>query len=418
MQLSSLSRAALAAAFVAGIAPANAQNTGIGGTGNNTIGQDKYNAITTAVPFLTITPDARAAGIGDAGIANSPDANSPFYNTGKLAFADKPTAASFSITPWLRNLGFNDMYLAYLTGYHKVNPNNAVTASFTYFNLGQLTFTDVNGGTIRDFNPQELALQLGYSSRLTQNFSLGVGIKGIYSNLTGNISNAVDVNARPGVTAAVDLSGYYRKEVSLGATPGEMAFGAAITNLGPKISYSNNNRRDFIPTALRLGGRLSLDLDPYNRISFLADVSKLMVPTPDIRRTFRRGANGLPDSTQPIDSNFTSGKNLISGIFGSFNDAPRGGTEELEEIMYSAGVEYWYDNLFALRAGYYHESAFKGNRRYFTGGIGLRYQQFGLDISYLVPTSRANQNPLANTLRFSLLFNFDTAVREEAPPAN
>ena len=403
--------AALAAVLVAGAVPVLAQtspNTGINTQNSNLTGADKYNAITTAVPFLTITPDARTSGLGDANAANTPDANSGYTNIGKLAFAEKPIAAAFSITPWLRNLGFNDMYLAYLSGYYKLTKQDAITASFTYFNLGSLTFTDPQGGTIRDFNPQELAVMGGYSRQLTSNFALGVGIKGIYSNLTGNFSNSADIQARPGVSAAVDLSGYYKKEINIGGTPGEWAFGASIVNFGPKISYSNNNRRDFLPATARVGGRLSLDLDPYNRLSFMLDLSKLMVPTPDVHHIY--DANGVFVK----DSNFTANKNLVAGTFGSFSDAPGGATEELREIMYSGGVEYWYDNLFALRGGYFNESQYKGNRKYFTAGFGLRYQQFGLDISYLVPTSTANNNPLANTLRFTLLFNFAAPEKEES----
>lgn len=415
MQLSIKVQAALAVFFLAGTASVLAQNQGINNGNNNLLGQDKFNAITTAVPFLTITPDARTSGLGEAGVSNTPDANSPFYNTGKLAFAEKPIAASFSISPWLRNLGFNDMYLAYLSGYYKIRKQDAITAGFTYFNLGSLTFTDQSGNAIRDFNPQEFAIQAGYSRQLTNNFALGVAGKFIYSNLTGNFSNSADIQARPGITQAVDLSGYYKKEISIKGTPGELSFGGSIVNIGPKISYTNNNRRDFIPTTLRVGGRLTLDLDPYNKLSFLLDASKLMVPTPDVKvvtKITETPSGGL--DTNYIDSNFTANKNLISGMFGSFNDAPRGLSEELEEIMISSGVEYWYDNLFALRAGYFNENKYKGNRKYFTAGIGLRYQQFGLDISYLVPASSGNNNPLANTLRFSLLFDFNAPQKEES----
>jgi len=389
---------------------ARAQNTGIGGNNANLLGQDKFNAITTAVPFLTITPDARTSGLGDAGVANTPDANSAYYNVAKLTTAEKTTAGSVALSPWLRNLGFTDMLLFYGAGYHKLTKQDVITGAFTYFNLGSLTFTDQNGAQIRDFNPQEIAVTAGYARQLTTNFSLGVAGKFVYSNLTGNFSNAADIQARPGVTQAVDISGYYRKEINLGGTPGELAFAGAISNLGPKISYSNNDRRDFIPTTLRVGTRLTLDLDPYNKVNFLLDVSKLMVPTPDVRRLQK--INGL--DTAFTDSNFTSNKSLITGIFGSFNDAPGGTKEELREIMIGGGAEYWYDNLFALRIGYFNENRFKGNRKYVTAGVGLRYQQFGVDFSYLVPTGSANNNPLANTLRFTLLFDFENSKKEES----
>jgi hypothetical protein len=377
-----------------------------GNTPTNATGQDKYNAITTAVPFLTITPDARSNALGESGSGISPDANSAFYNMAKIAFTEKPFAASLSYTPWLRNLGFTDMGLTYLTGYYKFTKQDAINLQFNYFNLGSLAFTDNSGNAIRDFNPQEIAFGLGYARQLTNSFSVGVSGRYIYSNLTGNFSNTASVDARPGSSIGVDVSGFYKTEFDLGATPAQFNLGFGVTNFGPKISYSNNNRRDFIPTMLRVGPALTLDLDPFNKVTFVLEAAKLLVPTPVRQIIEKQGPSG---NIIRIDS-ITSNKPLFSGIFGSFNDAPGKASEEFNEILLSGGVEYWYDNLFALRAGYFNEAKNKGGRKYFTTGIGIRYTQFGLDISYLVPTSKSFGNPLANTLRFTLMYSFESAA--------
>ncbi len=359
------------------------------------LGDDKFRAITTAVPFLIIVPDARTSGVGDAGTSLSPDANAVQYNTAKLAFAEKPIAAALSVSPWLRNIGVTDMYISLLSGYYKPTKQDAVTVGFTYFNLGSLTFTTESGATIRDFNPQEFALAAGYSRQLTNKFAVGVNAKGIYSNLTGGVSNQTNTQSRPGVTAAVDISGYYKTDFALDGNEAQYVLAVSLNNFGPKISYTNNTRRDFIPTIFRIGQNLTYNIDPYNKVTFMADLTKLAVPTPDPNR--RSKYSGVD----------TLEKNLLNGFFSSFTDAPDGFSEELSEIMVGGGIEYWYDNLLALRGGYFNEAKNKGGRKYFTVGTGLRYQQFGFDVSYLVPSTGGSNNPLANQLRFTLLFDFN-----------
>ena len=376
-----------------------AQSTG---TGQD---DEEYRAITTAVPFVTITPDARAGGLGDAGTALSPDAQSIQYNVAKIAFADKPVSAQLSYTPWLRNIT-PDMFISLLSGYYKIRKQDAVTFGFTYFNLGSITFTDNQGGIVRDFNPQEFALSAGYSRQLTDNFSIGVATKYIYSNLTGGYSNATNQQSRPGQTVAVDLSAYYKRNLVLGGREANLAFAASLNNFGPKISYSNDSRQDPIPTLLRLGVNLGLELDPYNRINFVLDASKLAVPTPT-RVNFN--SNNL--------GNDSSDATLLGGFFSSFGDAPDGFSEELKEIMLGGGVEYSYNDLFALRGGYFHESRDKGGRQFFTAGVGLKYQQLGIDFSYLIPTTQGASNPLANTMRFTVSFDFNRGTSNNEAPA-
>ena len=379
---------------------ARAQSSGAGQ-------EDTYRAITTAVPFLTITPDARAGGLGDAGTALSPDAQSIQYNIAKIAFADKPISAQLSYTPWLRNIT-PDMFISMLSGYYKIRKQDAVTFGFTYFNLGSITFTDNQGGIVRDFNPQEFSLNAGYSRQLTTNFSVGLGAKYIYSNLTGGYTNATNQQARPGQTVAVDLSGYYTRTLVLGGREGTLSFAASLNNFGPKISYSNDSRQDPIPTLLRLGANLGLELDPYNRINFVLDASKLAVPTPtrvNFVPTIDTGGSGTNNAT------------LLGGFFSSFSDAPNGFKEELQEIMLGGGIEYRYNDLFALRGGYFHESANKGGRQFFTAGVGVKYQQLGLDFSYLIPTTQGASNPLANTFRLTIAFDFNKGTSNNEAPA-
>lgn len=351
--------------------------------------QNTTKTITTAVPFLTITPDSRAGGMGEAGSALSADANAMYWNTGKLAFNTQDFGAAVSYTPWLKYLNMNDLFVSYLSGYKKLRKEDALGISMTYFSLGSLKLTDENNQPLGEVNSNEYAISAAYSRQLSKNFGVGVAPKFIHSNLAGN-GNYNGSSIRPANTVAVDLSAFYTKEVNLNGRPAQMNLAGSITNFGPKVSYSDNNRRDFIPTTLRLGGSLTSTLDAYNTITFSVDLSKLMVPSPD-------SSKNLND------------KSFISGAMGSFTDATGGGKEELQEVMIGAGVEYWYDKLFALRGGYFHESKDKGNRKYFTAGLGLRYQRFGVDFAYLVPV--AQNSPLAETLRFSLLFDFEKAQK-------
>lgn len=353
------------------------------------IGQDSTNkVITTAVPFLTITPDARAAGMGDTGAATSADVNSAYWNAGKLAFIDNGLGygISGSYTPWLGKI-INDMYVFYLSGFYKIGREQAVAASMKYFDLGEIQFKGLNNEDLGRFNPREFAFDVTYSRMLTEELAIGGALRYIHSNLTGALTTG-NIDARPGNSVAVDLGIYYTKPfVSRNST---LSLGGAITNLGAKISYSDANNRDFIPTNLRLGSAYTMELGPKNNLTFALDFNKLLVPSPP------------RDNSTP----------LLSGIFGSFTDAPGGFQEEISEIMTSMGAEYWYDNTFAGRLGYFYEATDKGNRQYLTGGVGFRYEKFGIDIAYLVPTNQ-RENALAETIRFTLMMNFENKARKE-----
>lgn len=369
------------------------------------IGKDSVRVITTAVPFLTISPDARSGAMGDVGAAISPDANSIHWNAAKLVFTEKDMGVSLSFTPWLRKL-VNDMSISYLAGYKKLSKEEAVGISLLYFDLGSIQFTDQNGAIIQDFNPKEFAISGTYSRKLSDNLSIAAAGKFIHSNLSGGISNTLGTNAKAGNTAAVDLSAYYQKDLMISGINTNLAFGGAISNLGAKISYTNNNQRDFIPTNLRLGSAATFEIDAYNKFVFALDFNKLLVPTTPVYAKDTTGTYVIVRGKDPKD------KSLLDGIFGSFSDAPDGFKEELREVTISMGGEYWYNDLLAVRAGYFNENRLKGNRKYFTLGFGVRYNKFGLDFAYLIPVYQ--NNPLAETLRFSLHFDFERRRREES----
>jgi hypothetical protein len=365
----------------------------------------EINTITTAVPFLMISPDARGGGLGDAGVASMPDANSIHWNPAKLAFADKNIGLSLNATPWLRRL-VPDIWLNYLSGYKKLGKNQALGGSIRYFSLGNITFTDINGTVIGNYKPNEFAVDVVYSRKLSDNFSGGMALRYIFSNLTYGV-NVQGANTQPGQTVAADVSGYYHKpDLELGSKTGKISAGINISNIGGKIRYSDNADRDFIPINMRLGTGFTIDLDKYNSVTLLFDVNKLLVPTPPVYLldSARQPVIG-PDGKRVIDRGQDPDRPVVAGMFGSFNDAPDGMGEEFRELTYSAGFEYWYDKLLAFRAGYFYEAPSKGNRQFFTLGAGLRYNVFGIDFAYLIPTIQ--QHPLQNTLRFSLLFDFD-----------
>jgi hypothetical protein len=362
--------------------------------GTDIQGKDVARPITTAVPFLNISPDARSGALGDAGAAISPDANSTYWNAAKLAFAEKPLGFAISYTPWLRKL-VNDMSISYLTGYYKPTKEQAIAFSLTYFNMGELQFTDNSGGVIMDFRPKEYA----------PNLSIGVSAKFIYSNLTGSLQQQNSGGARAGISGAVDFGVYYTKEMTSGGKNSNFSFGANISDIGAKITYTDAQNRQFLPTNLRVGIAYAIEVDPFNKFTFIVDANKLLVPTPPVYV--------YNDSTQSYQ--IASGKDpntipLLKGMFGSFSDAPGGFKEELREVTLSGAIEYWYNDLFAARAGVFHENKYKGNRNYLTMGFGLRYQQFGLDFAYLVPF--VQNNPLSETLRFALLFTFEGKRQE------
>lgn len=368
----------------------------------------RVNTITTAVPFLMISPDSRAGGMGDAGVASSTDANSIHWNPSKLAFSEKKLAIGVSYTPWLRAL-VPDINLAYLSGYYTTKKNGTFGGSLRYFSLGDITFTDINGNTIGQFRPNEFALDIAYARKLSKIFSIGGAVRYVNSNLTGG--TFVDGSAtRPGRTVSADISALFRKEkIKLGDKDATVAIGMNISNIGAKMTYSDRNGKNnanFIPINMRLGGSLALNIDDYNSIAFVADANKLLVPTPPV---YLLDANGsaIPDGNGGYKILYGKDPNrgIAEGMFGSFSDAPGGGKEELREINYSLGMEYWYNKLFAIRGGYFFEHPTKGNRQYITLGAGVKYNVFGLDFSYLIPTRQ--RNPLENTLRFTLTFDFD-----------
>ena len=366
-------------------------------TGVDEIGRDNLNTITTAVPFLLISPDSRAGGMGDVGVATSPDANSLHWNPAKFAFVEDEVGFAVSYVPWLRAL-VPDINLSYLAGYKKLNKNEAIAMELRYFTLGDITFTDVIGNNLGQYKPSEFALGSAYSRKLSDQFSLAISGRYIYSNLTGGQS-AGGITTNAGQSVAADVAGYFRKDIRIAKKDMQLALGANVSNIGNKVRYTETSTRDFIPINLRLGTALNADLDEYNKISFAFDINKLLVPTPPI---YNDSIDGQIDFGQ--DPNVS----VVSGIFQSFGDAPGGFSEEMREINYSIGTEYWYDDQFAVRAGYFNEHNTKGGRKFFTFGSGVKYNVFALDFSYLINASRAinGNNPLANTMRFTLIFDF------------
>lgn len=397
----------LAIAFGSFATPARAQCLLQNGKWINPDGSDCTNTILTAVPFLRIVADARSGAMGDVGVAISPDPNAMHFNQSKLVWADKPLAISATYTPWLRALGLTDVYLAYLTGYYKFDDLQAVGMGLRYFALGDIQFTDENATPTGTGKPNEFEVAVSYSRKLSEKFSAAVGAKFIYSNLAaGQQVDGQIIEA--GTAGAADISFTYKTDLETNGRKGDLMLGLAITNIGSKITYTNaaNRQKDFLPTNLGIGGAWTINLDDYNAITFAADVNKLLVPTRCIGETKEdcdADGNGVADWRE---------QSPIQGIFSSFSDAPNGFEEELKELMFSFGAEYWYDKQFALRMGYFTESRSKGDRHFFTVGLGLKYNIFGLNFSYLVPTTN-QRNPLDNTLRFSLLFDFNAFNKDE-----
>ena len=349
----------------------------------------KINVVTSAVPFLRISPDIRGAGMGDVGIATSADANSGYFNLAKLPFATNKAAFAASYTPWLRDLGITDVYLASLNGYYKLDDMQAISGSLRYFSLGSIEFTNSIGDPQGSYNPREMAFDLGYSRKLSSKNSIGIALRYINSNLAGTVNN---ITYKKASAVAGDLHFYHN-----GAKENGEGFnwGIALSNLGSKISYTNDaNQKDYIPANLGIGGSYTKVFDEDNKISFSLDLNKLMVPTPG-----DTSANALSDyHTQSV----------VSSWFKSFGDAPGHLSEEIQEINASLGFEYWYNNQFAFRAGYFYENPTKGNRKFLSVGAGLKYNVFGLDFAYIFPSGNGStRNPLSNTYRFGLVFEFD-----------
>jgi hypothetical protein len=355
-------------------------------------GSGDLNAIQTVVPFLTIAPDSRAGGMGDAGVATSPDAYSMHWNPAKFAFIDGKGGVGISYAPWLRTL-VPDINIAYLTGYYRLDSKQVIAGSLVYSSLGDIPFTDEFGNEMLVGKPNEFSVDAGYSRQFSKKFSGGIAFRFIYSNLTGGYYSGGEPT-KPGISFAADISGYYHDDITLFDKDGDLSFGINFSNLGSKMSYTNSQASDFIPMNLRIGSASTIKFDKYNSLTLTVDLNKLLVPTPPRIENGEIVAGKDPNVGVPL------------AIFQSFYDAPGGFSEELHEIMYSVGAEYWYNNQFAIRGGYFNEHETKGNRKYFTAGAGFRMNVFTIDFSYLMPLTQ--NHPLAHTLRFSLTFDFNS----------
>ena len=358
--------------------------------------EDIFNPINTSVTSQSIAPDARAAGMGDVGVATDPDVVSQYWNPAKYPFTISRAGVALNYTPWLRQL-VSDMDLAYLAGYYRIGDYSAISGSLRYFSLGEVyTRSSMDGGSDMTINPYEMSVDLGYSLMLSETFSLGAAVRWIYSDLTYDYTE----DTSPGSAFAADLSLYYQNYLNLGSRECQLGLGMNISNIGSKINFGGSDNSESIPTNLRLGASLMIPIDEYNRFTIAADANKLLVPT----YPKQEEGESLEDYQQRVQKDYYD-VSSISGIFKSFGDAPRGFEEELEEIQWSVGAEYVYHDQFAVRAGYHHESETKGNRKYFTVGAGFRMSVFSLDAGYVIATAKSN--PLDQTLRFTLSFDMD-----------
>ena len=355
--------------------------------------EDFFNPVNTSVTSQTIAPDARSAGMGDVGVATDPDVVSQYWNPAKYPFTISRAGVALNYTPWLREL-VNDMDLAYLAGYYRIGDYSAVSASLRYFSLGEVFLgTSDDAMTI---NPYEMSLDVAYSLMLSETFSIGAVLGCLYSELPYDYTS----DTAPGSAFAADLACYYQNYINLGQRECQLGLGLNISNIGSKISFGGDNNSEFIPTNMRLGASLMIPIDEYNRFTIAADANKLLVPT----YPKQEDGESTEDYQERVQKNYYD-VSSISGIFKSFGDAPGGLKEELQEVQWSVGGEYVYHDKFALRAGYHHESANKGNRKYFTVGAGFKMSVFSLDAGYVIATAKSN--PLDQTLRFSLSFDMD-----------
>ena len=374
--------------YISLLMPSVAFSQSLGTT--NTNGSNS-SQIPTAVPFLLITPDSRSGALGDAGVALSPDANANYWNPSKLAFIESNDDISASYSPWLRSL-VPDVSLSYVSYAHKLDDRNSFGASLRYFNLGSIDLRDANQNDQGTYTPNEFSIDGSFARKFGNDFSLGLSLRYIHSSLAnGSFLSGQQVKA--GNAVAADISLFYKKQIQEFGNDALFSFGTNISNIGSKISYTDNGTKYFLPTNLKIGIANTLNLDETNQLTFALDFNKLLVPTPPIR---------------DADGNIIKGKDddrsVPSGIFGSFSDAPGGFHEELQEITISPGVEYWYNKQFALRAGYFYENPNKGGLHYFTLGTGFKYDIYAFDFSYIAASQQ--NSPLANTLRFTLMVNF------------
>lgn len=366
----------------------------------------RYNPISTAVPFLTITPDSRHGAMGDVGAATSPDANSQYLNPSKYAFTEGKFGFSLSYTPWLREL-VNDINLAYLAGYYRIDNNQVIGSSLRYFSMGDITLTGLDQTNMGTVSPSEFAFDFSYSRKLSDRLSGGVALRYIRSDLSGGMagSGAGAETYTAGNAWATDVSFYYFNQWGGTGSSKSIAAGINFSNIGSKISYDQGSNKDFLPANMRLGTTFTNEFDDFNSISISLDVNKLLIPTPSTKYTVdpNGGVIVLPDNN--------TNKSVISSVFSSFSDAPGGFKEELQEFTISTGAEYWYNKQFALRAGYFSEAQNKGNRKFFTAGVGVKMNIAAIDFSYVIPVQR--NNPLANTIRFTLLFDVDSFSKKK-----
>ena len=355
--------------------------------------KDMFNPVNASVTSQTIAPDARAAGMGDVGVATDPDVNSQYWNPAKYPFCISRAGVALNYTPWLRQL-VSDMDLAYLAGYYRIGDYSAVSGSLRYFSLGEVYTSDA--ADAMTINPYEMSIDVAYSQMLSENFSLGVGLRWIYSDLTYDYTD----DTSPGSAFAADISMYYNNYFNMGSRECQLGLGLNVSNIGSKITFGGDDNSEFIPTNLRLGASLMIPVDEYNRFSISADANKLLVPT------YPKQDEGetTEDYQERVQKDYYD-VSSISGIFKSFGDAPNGFKEELQEVSWSVGAEYVYHDQFSIRGGYHHESENKGNRKYFTLGAGFRMNVFSLDVGYVIATAKSN--PLDQTLRFTLAFDMD-----------
>lgn len=358
------------------------------------------NVITTAAPFLLISPDSRGAAMGDLGAATTADVNSIHWNASKLAFIEGDAGISISAAPWLRQL-VPDVWFYYMSGYKRIDKQSTVAMSLRYFTLGDIQFTDNNGNSNGNYEPKEFSLDGAYARKLSDNLSLGIALRFIFSDLARGQVGTSGAEIKAGIAGAGDVSATYKNGMKIGGRDFDYSLGANISNIGNKITYTTEANRDFIPVNFRLGTFWKTEIDEYNEIGFGVDFNKLLVPTPQY--TY--------DSLGNIDGRIIDDGPLIQGMLSSLKDAPGGFREEVKEVNFSVGLEYWYAKQFALRAGYFHEADTKGGRRYATFGAGLKYKVFQIDAAYLQPFTR--RHPLQNTIRFSLLFDIDAFKQQK-----
>ena len=404
-----------------------AQPTGGSGVTDD---QLQLNTITTALPFMSITPDSRAGGMGDAGTALSPSSSSVYWNTSILSFSEQTSEISLSYTPWLRQLT-NDIHLSYLSGFYKINETHTIGGALRYFSLGEIIFTDASGNVIRDDKPSEFELTGAYAFRLSKRFSVGINGKFAYSNLTGGLTVG-GVNTKAGVVGAADLSfSYYNDDAKIGSLDGIYTFATTINNVGNKVAYSELSERDFIPMNLKIGNSFLANFDAYNKVTFSLDLQRLLVPTPPLYDVI--------DGEYTMLAGMNPNIGVINGMIQSFYDAPgavatddngdyiqdidgnyevvKGSRfkEELSEINIAFGMEWWYNDVFAVRTGVFYESPNKGNRQFLNIGASLKYNMFAIDFSYLASLN-GRQSPLANTLRFTVRLDLDQAGSSNSNP--